>query len=538
MTSLNRRVMLLSLGLMALAEAADDADHKPRRRMDTIRGKMSRMMEAVAASSPGAVADEDAVAADDEEFWHRLLQGSVEPPSQNFPPIAVDDRLGTQVSDSVCGNVMDNDSDPDGDQIRVLSLNSNQVTKERTLLIASGAIVTIDNEGNMCYDQNGAFAALPPGRLTGDTFDYTISDPFGLTSSATVTIIIRNDGDGPVPEPTAAPPTTGGVPTQGPTVSPTFQCNLTPEQRRAQLTLMAVDVSGATAPVTPGTPQNNALEWLISEDAFFVCPQDASAVQRYVMGVFFFAAGGPGWTNCVPPPPNQLGNPEAVAAANAACALTLTPPPLGTDVIPRVSGTDAWLTPVHECFWGGAECDADSLTIDRIEFEDNNLSGSLPDEVGRLEDIRFIYLERGGVGGTIPSSYGDLENLLVFDIDFNQVSGTIPETFYDNTNMLQFDLNNNTLTGTLDPRLGDMTALRFLQIGGNPMTGTIPTELGNLELLIVGGFEFTDIQGSMPQSICDNRVPPIGGGFIRSLIADCRGPGAQLECNCCTECKA
>jgi len=341
----------------------------------------------------------------------------------------------------------------------------------------------------------------------------------------------------PVP-PTPVPPTprpTTAFPTTTPTVNPTLPCNLTPEERREQLTLEAIRVSGPTAPITPGTSQYSALEWLIDEDALYVCPQDAKSLQRYVAAVFYFSTNGPNWTMCSAP--EDLSDPASIQEANEACNLGLTPPPLGTDIFPRISGTDAWLTPVSECFWGGLECNANDLCLDRIEFESNNLAGGLPVEVSELADLRFFYAERGLLTGPIPDEYGSMERLLVFDVDFNEISGTIPSTFFDLRELLQFDLNNNTLTGTLSPRLGEMTTLRFLQVGGNPLQGTIPTELGNLDLLIVGGFEYADLTGAMPQQICDNRVPPVGDGFIRSLISDCRGPNPQLECTCCTECK-
>jgi len=341
----------------------------------------------------------------------------------------------------------------------------------------------------------------------------------------------------PVP-PTAPPPTSApatAFPTATPTFNPTFQCNLTPQERREQLTLMAIRVSGPTPPVTVGTPQYNALEWLIDEDALYVCPQDKKSVQRYTVAVFYFSTNGPNWKECSAP--DDLNDPASIEAANDACDLTITPPPLGTDVIPRISGTDAWLTPVSECFWGGLECNAENLCLDRIEFENNTLAGTLPSEGGELEDLRFFYTERGDLEGTIPSEYGTLSKLIVFDVDFNKLEGSIPSSFFDLREILQLDLNNNTLTGTLSSRLGEMTTLRFIQVGGNPLTGSIPTELGNLDLLIVGGFEYSDLTGTMPQQVCDNRVPPIGDGFIRSLIADCRGPNAQLECSCCTECK-
>lgn len=521
--------------------------------------------------------DEGAIDEADEEFWARMLQqvgGSI----PNQPPVANDVTATTRNDATVSGNVLSNDSDPDGDDIAVFRANGQPVRRETTLTLGSGAILTINNKGDYTYDPNGQYDYLQNGATATDSFTYTIADTSGATDSATVTIAITSsstNSPGPTPGPTPGltprptkaptpvpptpvsptpPPTPGptkaptpgptpaptprpttAFPTAAPTLNPTLPCNLTPDERKEQLTLQAIRVSGPMAPITPGTPQFNALAWLVDDDALYVCPQDPKSLQRYVAAVFYFSTNGPNWTQCSAP--GDLSDPASIQAANEACNLDLTPPPLGTDVFPRISGTDAWLTPVSECFWGGLECNANDLCLDRIEFESNNLAGALPAEASELKDLRFFFTERGRLNGPLPAEYGSLEKLLVFDVDFNEISGTIPSTFFDLRELLQLDLNNNTLTGTLSPQIGEMTTLRFLQVGGNPLQGTIPTELGNLDLLIVGGFEYTDLVGTMPQEICNNRVPPIGDGFIRSLISDCRGPNPQLECSCCTECK-
>ena len=53
-------------------------------------------------------------------------------------------------------------------------------------------------------------------------------------------------------------------------------------------------------------------------------------------------------------------HPESVIAeANANCEL---------EVEIGQGGTDAWLTPVSECQWGGVACDSVSSDMERIEF--------------------------------------------------------------------------------------------------------------------------------------------------------------------------
>jgi hypothetical protein len=51
------------------------------------------------------------------------------------------------------------------------------------------------------------------------------------------------------------------------------------------------------------------------------------------------------------------------------------------------------------------------------------------------------------------------------DFDFNDLSGSLPTELYILTDLVQLDLNNNRLTGTVD-QLGVFLDLEFLQLDG------------------------------------------------------------------------
>ena len=99
----------------------------------------------------------------------------------------------------------------------------------------------------------------------------------------------------------------------------------------------------------------------------------------------------------------------------------------------RTPGTDAWLTPVPVCGWGGLTCHSDDRregTLDQIDIEKNNLSGSLIDEIGDLPNLRFLILEQGKIGGNIPETIGNLP-LMIVDLDYNELDGPIPQSLYN-----------------------------------------------------------------------------------------------------------
>ena len=52
--------------------------------------------------------------------------------------------------------------------------------------------------------------------------------------------------------------------------------------------------------------------------------------------------------------------------------------------------------------------------MDYVDLTDNNLSGSIPTEIGLLDQIRFLYLNvNASLRGTIPTEIGLLSNNLL-----------------------------------------------------------------------------------------------------------------------------
>ena len=92
----------------------------------------------------------------------------------NNPPQAVNDNDTTPPNTPVITNVLTNDSDVDGHPITVTSFDANST---------SGGTVNCTADGMCTY--------TPPANFTGtDTYTYTISDPYGGMSTATVTIVV------------------------------------------------------------------------------------------------------------------------------------------------------------------------------------------------------------------------------------------------------------------------------------------------------------------------------------------------------------
>jgi lysophospholipase L1-like esterase len=97
----------------------------------------------------------------------------------NAPPTARDDDYSVSSgSGSRTFDVLDNDSDPDepGDTIRVFS------------------VTPASNGGTVVNNITGIRYTPAPGFVGTETFDYTIADEAGLTSTATVTVNVSGGG--------------------------------------------------------------------------------------------------------------------------------------------------------------------------------------------------------------------------------------------------------------------------------------------------------------------------------------------------------
>ena len=117
----------------------------------------------------------------------------------NVAPVAVDDAVFTNENTVLAGDVLadngngsDSDSNP-SDLLTIVAVNGIPGDVDQQVMLASGALLTLNADGTFSYDPNGAFDSLLNGQTDTDSFDYTLSDAL-LTDTATVTVTIQGVG--------------------------------------------------------------------------------------------------------------------------------------------------------------------------------------------------------------------------------------------------------------------------------------------------------------------------------------------------------
>ncbi len=169
----------------------------------------------------------------------------------------------------------------------------------------------------------------------------------------------------------------------------------------------------------------------------------------------------------------------------------------------RNAGDTDFNDPGTECTWYGLECDAGNTMVVYIEINYNNLSGSIPPELGNLSNLVILQLESNQLSGTIPTELGDLTSLWSLILIRNQLSGTIPTELGNLTNLGSLWLYSNQLSGSIPPELGNLTNLGGLGLDFNQLSGSIPSELWDLTSLGYLDLASNQLSGSIPPELWD-----------------------------------
>lgn len=79
----------------------------------------------------------------------------------------------------------------------------------------------------------------------------------------------------------------------------------------------------------------------------------------------------------------------------------------------------------------------------------NQLTGSIPTQLGSLKKLSVVALQSNQLTGAIPASLGDLGTLSRLDLSFNHLFGSVPSKLADAPLLEVVDLRNNTLSGSV-----------------------------------------------------------------------------------------
>jgi len=108
-----------------------------------------------------------------------------------------------------------------------------------------------------------------------------------------------------------------------------------------------------------------------------------------------------------------------------------------------------WSFPkLHVCLFTGVTCNASTREIDSINYARQNLTGTVPSELGLLTTLTTLDLAQNQLMGTLDPLY-ELANVKEIYIFENKLTGPIKESIQACKNLVRFMAGHNQLTGTL-----------------------------------------------------------------------------------------
>jgi hypothetical protein len=220
----------------------------------------------------------------------------------------------------------------------------------------------------------------------------------------------------PIPSPTDQyAPDPLKAPTSQPSVAdvPPSQTILSSSDERIALVYFLEDIYGVEFG-DPSSPANFAVDWLVGESGGIKL--DSKLAQRFALVTLDYALDA-----------NSMLN---------------------------------WSTEDQEaCLWEGVSCNKDDF-VSELRFGGLALSGTIPPEISILD-----------------------RSLTYADISDNQLQGSLPEEMYDLTYLQTLYLYKNQLTGTVSSKLGDLVKLTHVHLSHNQFSGTIPDSIKKIDPL-------------------------------------------------------
>lgn len=170
---------------------------------------------------------------------------------------------------------------------------------------------------------------------------------------------------------------------------------------------------------------------------------------------------------------------------------------------------DNWCSdkPLNE--WYGVTTNYTTGRVSEISLPENNLSGTLPDEIKQLTALHTLNLNFNNFT-EIPAIIGEIQSLEYFSMYSNTspgspLSGNIPSSLGNLLNLKRLSINGDF--GPLPDELGSLTQLEWLDIGGSwygrSISEPIPSWIQKFKKLQYLALGSLNLSGDIPNWIYD-----------------------------------
>ncbi|TVU36318.1 hypothetical protein EJB05_18249, partial [Eragrostis curvula] len=137
--------------------------------------------------------------------------------------------------------------------------------------------------------------------------------------------------------------------------------------------------------------------------------------------------------------------------------------------------------------------------------ENNFDEGVIPESIGDLKNLTWLFLGQCNLRGDIPASVFDLVSLGTLDFSRNQITGVFPKAISKLKNLWKIELYQNNLTGEIPREVVTLTLLSEFDVSRNQLTGMLPKEIAGLKKLKIFHIYHNNFSGELPERLGDLR---------------------------------
>ncbi|KAG2726241.1 hypothetical protein I3760_01G102600 [Carya illinoinensis] len=137
----------------------------------------------------------------------------------------------------------------------------------------------------------------------------------------------------------------------------------------------------------------------------------------------------------------------------------------------------------------------------KLDMSRNNLTGSIPAEMGLFSNLRYLNLSWNNLKSRVPPELGFFPNLTILDLRNSALYGSIPGEICDSGSLGILQLDGNALMGSIPEEIGNCTSIYLLSLSHNDLNGSIPKSISNLNKLKILQLEFNELSGEIPQEL-------------------------------------
>lgn len=117
-----------------------------------------------------------------------------------------------------------------------------------------------------------------------------------------------------------------------------------------------------------------------------------------------------------------------------------------------------------------------------INLMENGMSGNIPEEISQCQALTEIVLSGNKFTGALPS-FSQATGLKQLDFNDNLLTGELPESWKNCLSLQDIRLSNNSISGSLPASWSTLNELETIQAWNNQISGEIPASWANMKLI-------------------------------------------------------